>query len=123
MTMKFDIERLRIDLKAAAEWCSKTKRKAREAQRVLSAVQHQEKHSGEIAGERRRCTDAVNATRGDAHGASLAMTKLCVLRAHLRGREHLSSGSSLSAFVKEWIAELEPDYRIEEPAAVDKPAA
>lgn len=122
MTVKIDIERLKADMKQAAEWCSKAKRKAREAQRVLSAVQHQEKHSGEIPGERRRCVDEVNATRGEAHSASLAMTKLCVLRAHLRGREHLSSCSSLGAFVKEWIAELTPDYVSEEPA-VDKPAA
>lgn len=123
MTVKYDMEALKSDMKEAALDCAKAKHRFREAQRILSAVRHQENHSGEIPGERVRCVGVVNAARSDVGAAALTMTKLCVFKAHLRGRAHLSAGSSLLPLAKGWITELAPQYVLKEPQTVDKPAA
>ena len=113
--MKYDIDSLRTALKDTASLCRETKKAVVEAQRALSACPKDATWQ-----ERRKLSDTITKARCDAASAALTMTKLCVFRAHLRGRSHLSEKSSLFGFVKEWISELEADYALPE---VDKPAA
>ena len=115
--MKYDIDTLKLDLKKTAIQCRESKARVVEAQRVLSACP---KDAGWP--ERRKLADAISTSRGDAASAALTMTKLCVFRAHLRGRSHLSEGSGLLGFAKEWISELEIDYALAETES-DRPAA
>ena len=122
--MKYDIEMLKLDLKKAAIRCREGKKKLVEAQRALSTAPKDTPYSrgfGDSGLEIRGLVDAIHETRGVAASASLTMTKLCVFRAHLRGRTHLSEGSGLLGFVREWIDELSVDYMLVEQA--DKPAA
>lgn len=115
--MKYDVDSLRKNLKDTASLCQETKKAVVEAQRAFSACPKDTTWQ-----ERMKLCDGISKTRGAASSAALTMTKLCVFRAHLRGRSHLSAGSNLLGFVKEWISDLEIDYAVEEIQA-DKPAA
>lgn len=121
MTVKYDIEALKSDTKNAALRCAKAKHRLRETQRVLSGVRHAEKWGAMSYDECMEYVRKVNTSRAEAGDVATAMTKLCVFKAHLRGRTHLSAGSNLLEFVKGWIEELASDYALE--PQIDKPAA
>lgn len=122
MTMKYDIDSLKADLKNTAIACRESKKAVADAQRAFSACPKDATWQ-----ERMKLCDGISKARSAAASASLTMTKLCVFRAHLCGRSHLSAGSSLLGFVKEWISDLEIDYAMDEApmeeVKVDKPAA
>lgn len=116
MTVKYDIDSLKLALKNTAILCRDSKKAVVLAQRALSTCSKDATWD-----ERRKLSTTIDKARGEAHSAALTMTKLCVFRAHLRGRNHLSEKSSLLGFVKEWISDLEADYAL--PLEADKPAA
>jgi hypothetical protein len=103
-------DRLIEDLKAQALTCKESKLAHKEAQRTVSRVTNASKLSW--ADYMKLCRP-VDTTRAAAAAASEAMTKLCVFRAHLRGRKHLTPNSCWADQVEGWINNLEERYTIE----------
>jgi len=101
-----DMKKLKQDLKDTAARCAQTKHEFKSAQRAVSVFQSTMKQEGKSYTwqelyERMKVVDKL---RGAAASASWAMTSLCVFKAHLRGRAHLSANSSLQDQVAGWIA-------------------
>jgi len=110
-----DMKRLRTDIKAQAAECSHEKKTYREAQRALSIFQRDTKNY--TYPQIRALMDPVDGARSKSGYAAEMMTKLCVFKAHLRGRKHLTENSVWADQVDGWIATLEDRY-----ALPDKPA-
>lgn len=107
MEKKINVGALREELKVTAKLCAKFKAAFREAQRSFSALPATAPWK-----ERQALSDIVNARRSEADSAAMTMTRLCVYRAHLRGRKHLPAGAALEQHVNDWIAETEDDFLI-----------
>lgn len=106
------MKQLKIDIKDAAARCVQAKKAFREAQRALSIFRRENKTC--TWQEIRVFANTVEAGRSEAAVASEEMTQLCVFRAHLRGRKHLTENSVYAGCVVGWIDELEPRYMVEE---------
>lgn len=107
MEKKINVGALREELKATAVLCAKSKTAFKEAQRAFSALPETATWK-----ERQTLSDIVNARRSDADSAALTMTRMCVYRAHLRDRKHLSDTAALAHYVQKWIAETEAGFVI-----------
>ena len=106
------MKKLTDDLKATASLCLERKKNAREAQRALS-LRPKDLPWKEV----QKLINGVSTWRSLAGEASTNMTILCVLRASLRGKKHLSENSSLNEFVEKWIATTTPKYILVEAPA------
>lgn len=95
--MSPQMEKLKSDLKSQAELCKKNKTECRAAQRDLSRLSDNPNATWQDA---RNLANTVGRARGASFAAAWKMTMLCVYRAHLRGRKHLSANSS-DAFCEE----------------------
>lgn len=108
--MKVDVQALKTEIKTTAEACRNTKRALTEKNREWPKVaamqiwQESTKHSMKIA-----------ELAGDLRVLRERMTALCVFRAHLRGRKHLTENSVFTDQVSSWIENLEAEFVIEEP--------
>jgi hypothetical protein len=95
--VKIDMTRLKTHLKNTAAECSTAKQTFKMYQRQKDWKQ-------------------VNHWRGEVALCSEHMTKLCVFKAHLRGRKHLTENSVYAAEAAGWIAQMESFYGIKEVA-------
>jgi alkylhydroperoxidase family enzyme len=93
--VKIDMSLLKTHLKNTAADCSTAKQTFKMFQRQKDWKQ-------------------VGRWRAEAGALSEHMTKLCVFKAHLRGRTHLTANSVYADLAAGWIAELTPRYQIAE---------
>jgi hypothetical protein len=97
--VKIDVKRLKSHLKNTAAECSTAKNTFKMYQRQKEWVQ-------------------IEKWRSECAKLSEHMTKLCVFRAHLRGRTHLTANSFYAEQAAGWIAELEERYALKEEPAI-----
>jgi hypothetical protein len=80
--MKFDVERLKQEIKTQAAGCREAKKKRREAERAVAASADPPyanwSHTKRV----------LDLARSSAAEAAERMTLLCSIRAHMRGRLH-----------------------------------
>lgn len=112
--MAIDMKQLKTDIKAQAQACVEAKKAFREAQRALSIFQRENKTY--TWDQIKAFMNPVDRCRSEAAFASEMMTKLCVFKAHLRGRKHLTENSVWNDQVVGWIADLEDRYALKEVA-------
>lgn len=105
---KIDYARLSSDLKAQAESCKQAKLAYKEAQRALDRAPKNQSYQDYL-----KLSCAIGSARNVSMTESDEMTKLCVFRAHLRGRTHLTPNSAFNDYVEGWIESLTERYTIE----------
>lgn len=110
-----NIELLKADLRATAEACRDAKQERRSAEQALSAWTKANPTAPWQAYMRE--ANKVNTARNVAASLSDDMTWLCVLRAHLRGRTHLTANSVYAPQAEKQIAALLDRYKLKESAA------
>lgn len=113
---KIDMKRLKADIKAASQACIDAKKARKEAERAVSA------YTSDSWSERRKLIDASLRTRADVADAKLAVTRLCVFRASLRGKTHLTENSEFACEVAWWIEAGQEKYALPPEPAMEAKA-
>jgi len=105
---KIDYARLSSDLKAQAESCKQAKLAYKEAQRALDRAPKNRSYQDYL-----KLSRTIDGARAYAADQSEVMTRLCVFRAHLRGRTHLTPNSVYNEHADGWIEGATNEYTIE----------